>query len=299
MANDLDLYSGGDLAPYSPGGVDLFQTDAESHWGDLTPDYLSTPGQQVQLQDPQVQANIQQIASVFENDMASLGFVNQEIQACIGFFKSMLANPPTRMPAKRHAYPMWQFSHDIQFMAFCNFAATQRFAPELIQSVAYWLGELEHFQHGTGRFAGQHVQAPTTSSDPLDSLSNADYDRVVLANERAAASTMGRLKDLWGQSFAGNMRVVQQHFASLTPAEQEHLNQYTTGWIRGTNTFEIVTSLYAQAVHAHTIPRDGASIERELQKITQYMKNNRAAYLKDEATQARFRELINLQSGGR
>jgi len=295
MSNEIDLYSNGDLAPYSP-GTGLQPISPADSWGETPVDYLAERPASPSL-DPAVEQNVAAIADVFTTDMASLGFVQRDISKCIEFFKSMLVNPPTRMPAKRHSYPTWQFSHDIQFQAFCNFAHTQKFPPELIQSVAFWLQELENFQHGTGRFAGQ--QAPTTSRDPTDQLTDAQYEQVVIANERAAQATMGRLKDLWGSSYAANMRLVQNHFASLTDAEQATLSQFTGNFIKGTNTFEILVSLYAEAVQAHTLPRNGASIERELQKITNYMKTNRAAYLKDEVAQARFRELLNLQSGGR
>lgn len=296
MSNDLDLYQGGDLAPYSP-GTGLQPYSPAEDWGRTDVDYLSERPTSQPLPQ-QVEQNIAAIAEVFTNDFANLGYVMADINKIIGWFKQSLVSPVTRMPAKRHSYSMWQFSHDIQFMAFCNWAATQRFPQELIQSVAFWLQELENFQHGVGRFAGQQVSQTAVSSDPADQLTDAQYEQVVIANERAAQATLGRLKDLWGSSYAANMRLVQNHFASLTTAEQDTLSQYTTGFIKGTNTFEILVSLYAEAVQAHTIPRDGASIERELQAITKYMKERRSEYLKDEATQARFRELLNQQSKG-
>lgn len=294
--NDLDLYSnGGQVVPVQPGGLDLYQGDAESHWGETPVDYLNTPGQQVQLNDPQVQQNLQQIASVFTTDMASLGFVQRDIDACIGFFKSMLANPPMQMPRKAHGYPMWQFSHDIQFMAFCNFAWGKGLSHELIQSVAYWLQQLEDFQAGVGRFAPQQVQAPTTSSDPTDQLSDADFDRVVRINQQAQATTRGYLSDLWGSSYAANMRVVEAHFAKLPTNEQEHLNQMTTGWVRGTNTPEVIMGLYKQAIGAGSIPKDGAAISREIASIENLMKTDRKAYMRDDQMQARYRELLRMR----
>lgn len=295
--NDIEVYGGNDLQPYSPGGLDLYTPTAEDNWGELSPDYLSTPGQQVaNLNDPAVQANINALAGAFEHDFQSWGFVQRDIDLCVQWFKQSLANPITSMPPRRNAYNLWQLNNDPTMVAFANFAATQRFSQQLMQSVCWWIKQVEDAQRGAGHFAPQQA---TTSADPLDQLSDADYARVVAANERAAQATMGRLKDLWGSSFAANMRLVEAHFAALTDAEQQHLNQFTAGFIRGTNTYEILVSLYAEAVQAHTIPRDGASIEMEIQKITAYMKSNRSAYMRDEATQARFRELLNLQSGGR
>lgn len=295
MSNELDLYSnGGQVVPISP-GTDLYQPTAEDAW-DETPDYLDV--RSAPFADQQAEQNFRNIANAFTNDMASLGYVQRDIDLCINWFKNSLSNPPQRMPVKNHSYNLWQYSNDPAMNHFANYAHQQKLSQNMIQSICYWLQQFEDLQNGVGRFASQQVHVPV-SSDPTDSLSDADYDRVVAINNQAAANTMGRLKDFWGSSYAANMRVVQNHFASLTTAEQDTLSQYSTGWIKGTNTFEILVSLYAEAVQAHTIPRDGASIERELKTITDYMRNNRAAYLKDEATQARFRELLNLQSGGR
>lgn len=295
--NELDLYSnGGQVVPYSP-GTDLYQTDAESHWGDVPVDYLSTPGQQVQLNDPQVQQNIAAIADVFTNDMAGLGFAQRDIQACINFFKQMLANPPTRMPQIRHKYQTWQFSHDIQFQAFCNFAWGKGLSHELIQSIAFWLGELEHFQHGTGRFAGQ--QAPTTSSDPLDSLSDSDYEKVLTINSQAAARTDGILRDKFGTSYHGAMKVIRDYWDKLSTAEQQHLEQMTTGWIKGTNTPEVLLGLYNQAIGAGSIPKDSVGIAREIASYEELMRSDRRRWLASDDLQQRYRHLLMLRDGGR
>lgn len=300
MSQDLDLYSnGGQVVPVSPGGLDLYQTDAESRWGETPVDYLNTPGQQVaNINDPQVQQNIAAIASVFETDMASLGFVQKDINKCISWFKQTLVNPVQRMPAKKHSYETWQFSHDPAFQAFCNYAATQRFPKELIQSVAFWLQQLEDFQHGTGRFAGQQVATPTTSSDPTDALSDADYARVLAANDQAQARTMGVLKDRWGSSFEANLRMVQTYFQSLPAHEQEHLSQFSTGWIKATNTVEVITSLYAQAIGANSLPSGGA-LATEIAEHERVMRYDRKRWNSDDQLQARYRELIRRRDGGR
>jgi len=295
MSNELDLYSGGDLAPYQPGG-DLAPLSPADSWG-VEPDYLSERPTSQPLPQ-QVEANVAAIATVFEHDMASLGFVQRDIDKCINFFKSMLVNPPTRMPQIRHKYQTWQFSHDIQFQAFCNYAATQKFPPELIQSVAYWLQQLEDYQHGTGRFAGQQVQGPT-SADPLDSLSDSDYERVVQINAQAAARTDGILRDKWGTSYAGNMRVVQEHWNKLSTAEQQHLEQMTTGWVKGTNTPEVLLGLYSQAIGEGSIPRDSVAIAREIASYENMMRNDRKNWMKSDDLQARYRHLLTIRNGGR
>ncbi|WP_332820468.1 hypothetical protein [Pseudomonas sp.] len=293
--NDLDLYSnGGQAVPVQPGGVDLYQGDAESHWGE-TPDYLSERSVQP-LQDPQVQQNIAAIATVFENDMASLGFVQKDIDKCINWFKQSLANPVTRMPAKKHSYQLWQYSHDPAMNAFANYAHTQRFPQELIQSICYWIQSLEDYQHGVGRFAGVHKPA---SSDPTDSLSDSDYERVVQTNAQAAARTDGILRDKFGTSYHGAMKVIRDYWDKLSTAEQQHLEQMTTGWIKGTNTPEVLLGLYNQAIGAGSIPKDSVAIAREIASYENIMKTERSKWMKDDAMQARYRHLLMLRDGGR
>lgn len=293
--NDLELYQGGDLAPYQPGGVDLFTPDAESHWGDVPVDYLSTPGQQiVNLQDPQVQANIQNLANVFTTDMASLGFSQTDIQLCIGWFKQSLASPITRMPARKHNFELWQMSNDAGMNAFANFAWGKGLSQQLIQSICYWMAQLDDYQHSQGRFAPQQVQR-TTSADPTDALSDADYDRVVAINEQAQAQTRGYLSDLWGSSYAANMRVVNTYFQNLPANEQEHLNQFTTGWVKGTNTVDVLLGLYKQAIGSGSLPKNGAEVSREIASIENVMKTDRKAYMRDEQLQARYRELLRMR----
>jgi len=293
MSTDLDLYSnGGQVVPVSPGTVAPI-TPADS-WGETPVDYLSERPTSQPLPQ-QVEANVAAIATVFETDMASLGFVQRDIQLCINYFKQSLANPPTRMPQIRHKYQTWQFSNDPAFQAFCNWAATQRFPPELIQSVAYWLQQLEDFQHGTGRFAG--VRTPV-SSDPTDQLSDADYEAVLRANDQAQARTMGILKDRWGSSFEANLRMVQNYFQSLPAHEQEHLSQYSTGWIKATNTVEIITALYSQAIGANSLPSGGA-LATEIAEHERIMRYDRKRWNSDERLAARYRELIRRRDGGR
>lgn len=293
MASDIDLYSsGGQIVPINP-GTDLFTPSAEDAWNN-DPDYLSD--RQVQpLADPQVEQNFQQISAIFQNDFRTLGHPQHHIDAAMNWFRQSLSNPPKQQP-KRHSYQLWQYAvGDPIMQAFANWAHTQGIGQGMMTNICWWVGELENRMYAAQKQARQSA----VSSNIEDQLTDAQWDQVIVANERAAADTMGRLKDLWGQSFAGNMRLVQNHFASLTDAEQATLSQYTGNFVKGTNTLEILVSLYAEAVQAHTIPRDGASIERELKTITKYIKERRSEYLKDEATQARFRELLNLQSGGR
>lgn len=294
--NDLDLYSnGGQIVPVQP-GTDLAPYNPADDWGN-TPDYLDDRFERGFGQlDPQIEQNVAAIAEVFTADMTGLGFAERDVQKCIAWFRQSLSNPPTKMPRKAHTYETWQFSHDVAFQHFCNYAHTQRFPPELIQSVAYWLQQLEDLQHGTGRFAGQLVQQTAVSSDPTDQLTDSQYEAVLAANDQAQARTMGILKDRWGSSFEANLRMVQTYFQSLPARDQEHLSQFSSGWIKATNTVEVITSLYAQAIGANNLPSGGA-LATEIAEHERVMKYDRKRWNSDERLQSRYRELIRRRDG--
>jgi len=289
MSNDVEIYDSGDLAPYSPGGDLAPITPVDDGWG-AEPDYLAERPVQP-LADPQVEQNFQAIATTFTNDMAGLGFVQKDIDLCIHWFRQSLTNPPTRMPAKRASYNLWQYSNDVAMNHFAVYAQQHKLSQNMIQSICYWLQEFENLQNGVGRFAG--VQKPA-SSDPTDQLSNAEYEQVLRINENAKANTLGYLRDLWGSSFQANLRMVDNYFNSLPEREKQHLSQFSTGWIVATNTKEVILGLFNQAIGAGTLPSGGA-IATEIEQHEFVMKHDRKRWNSDERLQARYRELLRMR----
>lgn len=289
-SNELDLYSPGQLAPVGPGAVDLYQGDAESHWGDVPVDYLST--HQTPFPSQQVEQNFNAMADTFERDFQGLGYVQRDIDAVISWFKQSLTNPPKQQPRK-HNYNLYQYSNDPVMNAFANYAATKKLSAQMVAAICYWCQEFENLVNGVGRFAG--VQAPTHSSDPTDALSDAEYDRVVAINDQAAAATKGYLADLWGSSYAANMRVVNTYYQNLPAADQAFLSQYAQNWVRGTNSVDVLLGLYRQAIGSGSLPRSGAEVSREIASIENVMRTERAKYMKDDQLQARYRELLRMR----
>lgn len=294
MSNDIDVFHNGDLAPYQP-GTGLQPFSPQDDWGNTDVDYLSERPTSQPLQDPQIEQNFQAIATTFTTDMASLGFVQRDIDLCINWFRQSLTNPPTRMPQKNHSYNLWQYSNDPAMNHFAIYAQQHKLSQNMIQSICYWCQQLEDLQNGVGRFAGQKVHTPNTSSDPTDSLSDADYNRVVQINEQAQAQTRGYLSDLWGSSYAANMRVTNQYFQNLPTADQEFLGQYAQNWVKGTNSVDVLLGLYKQAIGSGTLPKSGAEISREIASIENVMRTERSKYMKDDQLQARYRELLRMR----
>ncbi len=91
-----------------------------------------------------------EIASVFQSDMAGhLGHPLTHVNLAIRWFTdSMSKTAPTDVRAY-HSYNLYQYANDPLTVAFANFAARNNFTPELMQSILYWMGELEKEFHRT------------------------------------------------------------------------------------------------------------------------------------------------------
>lgn len=305
MSNDLDLYTPGGVQPYAPLPQPLVPT-AEDNWGDV-PDYLSEHQRSsapVQLfgtplpsgstaQDAERAISV--IAGSYMASMANWGQPANLTDAAITWFRTAATQPPRR-EQRRHNYDLHDQAGDPVAENFANYMARFNAPQEFISNSIYFIEELERQQNnGSGHDQAQG-RAPNTS-DPLDSLTDAEYEHVIKINDQAKAETMGYLKDLWGQSFQSNLRMVQEYFQNLPAREQEHLGQMTTGWVAGTNTREVLLGLYQQAIGAGSISNSGAGIADEIAAIERLMVTDRRNYMRDERLQARYRHLLTLRDG--
>ena len=196
---------------------------------------------------------------------------------------------------------MYQLRADPIFMAFCNFAWTIGCTPQFIQSVCWWLQEVEKRIDSVAHHGGGDAQLPAqgraTSSDPLDSLSDQEYEAVIRANDNARARTMDQLRQLWGDSFQANLQMTNRYYGSLPINEQKYLSQMTAGYIAGTNTYDVVFGLYQAAIGSGSIAKTGAGISAEIRQLEHVMKYERKKWNADEQMQARYRELVRMRDG--
>lgn len=292
MSNDLDLYQGGDLQPYAPE-----QPLAPVDWGNedqLTNreiDTLERVGQQ-QPRDQQQQA-LTEIAAAISSDLMRLGHPQQLISAAVEWYRNNAPKQHVNVRAA-HRYNLYSHQNDGMANSFANAMARVGASQEFVNNCLWLLEQLaarvqqNHVSHG------KSAQGSATS-DPTDQLTDEQYDAVLEANETAKANTLGYLKNLWGTSFHANLRVVGDYFAKLPARDQEHLNQFTNGWIAGTNTPEVMLGIYNMAIGTGTLPKSGAAIAQEIANIENVMKTNRGAYMKDEQLQARYRTLLDMR----
>ncbi|MCX2815999.1 MULTISPECIES: hypothetical protein [unclassified Pseudomonas] len=311
MANELDLYGPGDLAPYSPSQplAPAPAPDWQHVNTDLLPtDYHTTGGTQPMVfgqplppgvSIEQVMQAYNQLGGVFCADFLKLGHNITHPQKAVKWFLDAITNPPAKQ-TPRHSYNLYEHANDPLFQAFANYAADNGFSAKFVQDACWWVSE-------AGRKLAQRAQTPVgdtpaqgrapNSDDPTDELTNAEFEAVVKANEAAKAKTYVYLENLWGQSYQANMKMVDAYFQSLPLHEQRALDVFTTGWIKALNTKEVILGLYKQAIGSATLP-SGAALAAEIAQHEHAMKTDRKRWMNDERLGARYRELIRMRDGG-
>ncbi|MFG0325035.1 hypothetical protein ACF8EF_22290 [Pseudomonas sp. zjy_15] len=312
MSNELydpgDLYGAGDLQPYSQplapaptpdfGGteLDLLHESTRNYAG----------GGQMVFGQPlppgvtlaQVTQAYNQLGAVFCADFLKLGHNITHPQKAVKWFLDAITNPPAKQKP-HHRYNLFEHVNDPLFQAFANYAHDNGFSAKFVQDACWWVSE-------AGRKLAQRAQTPVgdtpaqgraPSSDPTDSLNDAQFEAVVKANDAAKINTYVYLEKLWGQSYQANIKMVDAYFQSLPLNEQRALDVYTTGWIKALNTAPIILGLYKQAIGVHSIPA-GGGLASEIAQCEQVMRTNRKQWLADDRLQARYRELLRMRDGG-
>lgn len=312
---DLDIYTGGDLAPISPAPVpDLYEKTAEDSWQDHLPvpiedRYPATtqPGRGFQLfgnaipqgtTEPQVQEALSAISGTYYADMCKLGHRADWCHAAVKWFQANARSAP-RQEENRHNFNLHDQQNDPVANSFANVMAAVGASQEFVSNSIWWLEEVERrliaARNDPNNATAMAAPGMATSSDPLDTLSDSQFEQVVAENERAQANTLAYFKDLWGDAYVANLRVTQEFFASLPVQEQAHLNQLTTGYIYGSNTVTILSAVYRMAIGAGTLPTTGAEIAAEIAAWENVMKNEPKRWRDDERAQMRYRHLLDLR----
>lgn len=291
MANNIDLYeSGGELAPYSPNQP---LAPVNNDWGRTDVDYLDTRAEQAfNQQDPQLHEVYREIGITIAGDLQRLNHPIAWINAAQNWYAANIGKDP-RQERKQHRFNLHDQAGDALAESFGNMCHRVGASQEFVSNCLWLLGEAAKRLTGASRAPAQG-RAPSYSSDPTDSLSDAEYEQVLRINESAKAATMGYLKDLWGSSFHANLKMVDNYFNSLPERDKQHLSQYSTGWVVATNTPEIILGLFNQAIGAGTLPSGGA-IASEIAEHEYVMKHDRKRWNADERLQARYRELLRMR----
>lgn len=312
--NEIDLYNGGELAPVNNPLQPL--APSPDTWGNtqLTPreidDYQSQRSGGLQLfgepmppgtTPQQVQATLGEVAGVYLSDFSKLGHPNKLIQSAISFFMENATKPP-RQVRRNHSFNLHDQAGDWLAESFGNFlhslSGTQASKQKFLSDSLWWLGELNKKLGANQQQVGTQPPrtAPHSTEALLSQLSEADYNKVVAINDKALANTMQVLQQRWGEyTFRQNIEIAQNYLNSLPANEQKHFDQFTTGWVHMRNTPEFIIAMFDAATGAHSLPRDGAGIAREIAECERCMKTNRKQWLADSALQARYRTLLQMR----
>ncbi|MEZ1837562.1 hypothetical protein QVM62_06835 [Pseudomonas putida] len=314
MSNDIDVFNGGGLQPYSPSQplapapvpdfsgnteVDLLRESTNNYTGGgqlLFGQYPVPAGFTVE----QITEAYTRLAGSFCADMMKCGMNVTQSQESVQWFLNAIKNPPARKHYQ-HPYDLYEHRGDNLFEAYAAHAHSRGYPQRFITACAWWVTEAGK------RLAAQNVSGtpmPRTapqSKDPADSLSDAEFERVVKINQQAAMQTEITLRRKWGDSsYVQNVQVAQRYLDSLPPKERQHFEQFTTGWVKALNTAEVIEGLFNMAIGAANIPTSGGAVQAEISQIERLMRDpvSRRAYLKDNQMQARLRTLYTMRDGG-
>lgn len=318
----LDLYGAGDIQPYNEGMPTLAPL-SPGNWGRNDVDVL-TPREianyQAQNSSPtlfgaalpsgttsqQINAMLGELGGIYMADMAKLGYPSHLVQAAIAFFMANATKAPIKV-RRQHSFKLpaseagdWlaeSFGNHLQ-----GLSGTLQQRQQFLDASLQWLALANKKLGATQPIGGNtpaHGRAP--SSDPTDSLTDAEFEAVVKINQQAAMNTEITLRRKWGDSsYVQNVQVAQRYLDSLPPKERQHFEQFTTGWVKALNTAEVIEGLFNMAIGAANIPTSGGGVQAEISQIEALMRDpvSRRAYLKDAKLQARLRTLYTMRDDG-
>lgn len=313
VMNDLELYDSGEIQPYREGLPVLAPlSPAPDTWGrtDLTPAEQHHQPQGPTLfgaalpaaATPQhVQTVLAELGGLFLSDFTKLNYPSHLIQSSIAFFMDNATKTPRQVTAQHYFNLPNELKNDYLAVLFANhlegLSGTKAQKQQFLNASLQWLDKLNKrlgSQHHVETQA--HGSAPQSTEAILNSLSDADYAKVVQINNDAKAKTMASLAAKYGDySVQQVVEIGQKYLESLPANERAHFDQFTTGWVHSLNTVEVLEALYGMAIGANSLPNNGADIAREIASIEYCMKYERKKYLADPQLQARYRTLLQLK----
>jgi hypothetical protein len=318
MSNGLvESLSGGELQPYSP-GESLAPVDSWTQNDDVdllherqhAPHKITFFGTPLAagVTEQHVAATLNELSTLFVNDMGALHYPANLIGFAAKYFMESALKPPRQVRAIHNFELPSELASDWMANDFCNCLenikpGTKREKQQFLTAAITWLAKLAKHVSQTpdaGRGALSTRTSPSSSEAMLNSLSDADYNKVLKINEQALARTMQVLQRRWGDyTYQQNIQIAQDYLNHLPEADQRHFDQFTTvngvNWVHLRNTPEFIIAMFDAATGAHSIPKDGPGIAREIASIENCIKHERAKYLKDPQLQARLRTLYDLR----
>lgn len=282
--NDLDLYDdGGALQPYSPAAplspspgigadIDVF--------GDA-PDIGQSPrlfGQPIDAPEHAELITLQ-IVSTFKADAVKMGLTPASVNAAVKVFRRMATQP---VPSERqtHNYNLSNLnigSEDQPYItAFANQMARLGADQESVRKCIWWYGLL--VQHLNGGQQQQRQSPNITEAQNARDIQNGE----------------NQLRQIWGYQYKQNLAIVKRYIAQFPASERDKIETETINGHMAGNDAGFILHMYEAATGG---PIGAGSLAKEIAQLEKYMRENLAAYLKDETAQHRLRRLYQLRDG--
>lgn len=297
---DLVPASGGtDLSPLSPSVPTLspadnwvvpqpdFGTDSQPYQSGNTPQFF---GQALPAgaTTQHVRQALNEITQIFRNDAAQLGCSRSFTDAAINWFMANAMLPPPQTYAahnydvSKYRFPKSDLPYVVDFLNHCDEINARQ---QEIEIALWWVSEL-------GRRANTPVQQSHNGE-----MSDAEWQRLVEKNERDVENGKMALRQHWGVTYQQNMELTAEFFDSLPKSERDKFrNQRLDNGVMAMSDPLTILWLYEQALGGN-FP-SGAALSRELSDIENYMKTNRAEYVRNERLQHRYRQLLIIRDRG-
>lgn len=194
------------------------------------------------------------------SDVASLPGVTDVEQAT----EHSEVNASAASSIEEYSPPPVEGTESLQLLTDCNFDV------QLVQEAAQWI------ENG--------VSLPPAQLDEIDT--------------REKASGLSELRGLWGDKFDSNLKAVKTFVNERLSPGARHLIQHgrrSDGRPFGSDP-AVLQSILPVALRAGGQHHKG-DVNTQIQEIETFMRSNRSAYNKDNAMQARYRELLSKKYG--
>ena len=218
--SDIDTLSAGELQPYNP-GQPLAPMNHDSWANNTDVDLLNERQHQPKpitlfgwalpqgTTEAMAQAALDTLARSFEADFKILNYPADTVHFAIQFYKDNAFKAPENVTPRHDLKLPGELAGDWLAIKFANhlmdkYPHSRPQRQGLLDNTIKWLAKLvKNFesQH-LGVVQGQvtaHGRAPQTS-DPTANLTDAEFEQLVKANQRAAAHTEQVLRSRWGDT---------------------------------------------------------------------------------------------------
>ena len=249
---------------------------------------VAVPGHSAAL----VAGVVEQIAVNGQNALQIAGVRPHIAAEAARWYRQAARTSPQREPI-RHSYraPVSHLPPELQaqFTSFFNaMHAAGASEAEVAAAVAWYQALASRLQQAT-------PQSPAPSAPAAQARESMSEAQAAALDDADQQRALEELRRRWGSLVYQNLRTVRDYLLRLPRADRERLGSLCDdeghAWL---NSPDALVQLFEEA---STKTGPAAGLLAEIQRLEDYMRDNRAAYNRDEPAQARLRELYRQRDG--